>query len=157
MEQERERAETKSSGLGELQVPRDQNGVDVLELDDAAVIDEENMVFESRYLPRQKNVDTSDFMPAWLENGVRKNDLGGTEVLDFDGRCCDLHNLGNVEWAGWVVADGNELVFREELAACLVETFGGGIGLGPVGFIWQNICCNLLILSVMELYLLYTM
>ncbi len=92
--------------------------MNVFEVDGAAVLDEEDMIFEYRYLPRQENVFASDFVPAWLEDGICKNDLGGAEVLNRDSRCCELKDLGDVERAGWVIADGNELVFGEELANC---------------------------------------
>jgi hypothetical protein len=114
-----------------LQIPRDQNGVNVFEVDGAAVFNEENMIFKYRYLPRQKNVVASNFMPAWLEDGICKNDLGGAQVLNRDSRSSELKDLGDVERAGWVIADGNELVSGEGLAVRFVEAFGGGIVFMP--------------------------
>ena len=136
-----ERTETKLPSFGEFQVARDKNGMNILQIDDAMIVDE----FQVHPLaiiwdfPGKHDVLATSCMPARLEDGVRKNHMGRAMVVDSDVLTGNVLNLGDVKGAGGAIADGNKFSFDERLAVRRIISSGISVGFRERGTVGQYV------------------
>ena len=128
----------KLAGFGEFQLAGDQNSMNVAQVDRSGVGNKVRaaVIVPVRAIPLQKDIITSNHMPARPEHGRLQVDASATIVVQSYGPFEQKLHLGNVERSCGLVPNCDEFS-DDKGGAVLLVLIGIGVGFGLLGLVGQ--------------------